>query len=324
MLSGLEAIHRNSVQGTAHEMLTLGCSVWEAAYLAILRDNIMEAEHEAMTHCLCSEADATWKKMHEVMYNHQLEYDRRLAAFLKETETTLSNMRDQVWATVCALTENEGITFDNCLSLMLHVLHLLPQIPVGISFQMQIPLTIAYCPESSIYRRWHSKQGGVSPLHKEVRASRTLTKVLGGVTSQGSEEVDHPPSPAVSDGSVGSGRPQGSRAQSHSHAQSITSHRSWQSGSAQSQVTDDGQETSSESKPSHEEEDAPCEDEDVEVGKGDAEVLSDGQAASDGKEGQGCIQIQNTLTGVSHVFGTHEETDAESDTDEKIQSVWWK
>ena len=46
-------------------------------------------------HHLCSEADATRKKMHEVMYNHQLEYDKQLAAFLKETETTLSNMRDR-------------------------------------------------------------------------------------------------------------------------------------------------------------------------------------------------------------------------------------
>ena len=35
----------------------------------------MEVECEAMTHHLHSEADATWKKMHEVMYNHQLEYD---------------------------------------------------------------------------------------------------------------------------------------------------------------------------------------------------------------------------------------------------------
>ena len=153
VLSGLEAIHRNSVQGMAHEMLTLGCSAWEATYSAILWDDIKEAEREAMTCCLCSEADAAWKKMHEVMYNHQLKYDKQLAAFLKEMETTLSNMKDQVWTTIHALTENEGITFDDCLSLALHILHLLPQIPVDISFQMQIPLTITYCPESSIYRR---------------------------------------------------------------------------------------------------------------------------------------------------------------------------
>ena len=52
---------------------------------------------------------------------------------------------------------------------------------------MQIPLIIAYCPESSVYRRWHPEQGGVSPFWKEVRASQTLTKVLGGVHHQDSE-----------------------------------------------------------------------------------------------------------------------------------------
>ena len=73
VLLGLEAIHHNSIQGTVHETLTLGHSAQEATYLAILQDDITEAECEATTHCLCSEADATWKEMHEVMYNHQLE-----------------------------------------------------------------------------------------------------------------------------------------------------------------------------------------------------------------------------------------------------------
>ena len=58
VLSGLEAIHRNSIQGMAHEMLTLGHSAPEATYMAILWDDIMEAECEATTHHLHSEADA--------------------------------------------------------------------------------------------------------------------------------------------------------------------------------------------------------------------------------------------------------------------------
>ena len=73
MLSGLEAIHRNCVQGMAHEMLTLGCSAHKATYAAILWDDITGADYEATTCRLCSEADAAWKKMHEAMYNHQLE-----------------------------------------------------------------------------------------------------------------------------------------------------------------------------------------------------------------------------------------------------------
>ena len=206
VLSGLEAIHDNSLQGTAHKMLTLGHSAQEAVYVAILWDNIMEAECKATTRCLHSEADAAWKKMHEVMYNHQLEYDRWLADFLKEAETMLANMRHQIWTAVCALMESKGVTFEDCRDLMLRILLLLPQIPMDILFQTQILLTIAYCMESSVYRRWHSEQGGVSPLCREVRASWTLTKVLGGVTYQGSKGMDHPPSPAVYKGSVGSGR----------------------------------------------------------------------------------------------------------------------
>ena len=96
----------------AHEMLTLGHSAQEAAYAAILRDDIMEVEHEARTRHLHSEADAMWKKIHEVMYNHQLEYDQRLTDFLKEAETTLANMKDQIWTTICTLAESKGVTFE--------------------------------------------------------------------------------------------------------------------------------------------------------------------------------------------------------------------
>ena len=121
VLSGLETIHRNSIQGTAHEMLTPGRSAREAAYVAILREDVTEAEHEATTRHLHSKADATWKKMHEVMYNHQLEYDRWLSDFLKEVETMLANMRDQIWTAIHALTESEDVTFEDCLRTVLHL-----------------------------------------------------------------------------------------------------------------------------------------------------------------------------------------------------------
>ena len=92
VLSGLKAMHCNSIQGTVHETLTLGSLALEAAYLAILQNDIMEAECEATTHCLHSEDDATWKEMHEVMYNHQLNYDWQLTTFLKEKETRYGSL----------------------------------------------------------------------------------------------------------------------------------------------------------------------------------------------------------------------------------------
>ena len=151
VLSGLEAMHHNSIQGMAHETLTLGHSAQEAAYSAILQDRVSKAKHEATTYHLHSEADASWKEMHEVMYNHQLLYDKQLATFLTDAKNALNDMQGEVWATFHALAENEGITFNAWLGLTLQVLNLLLQIPIDISFQTQIPLTITYCLETGVY-----------------------------------------------------------------------------------------------------------------------------------------------------------------------------
>ena len=88
-----------------------------------------------------------------------------------------------------------------------------------------------------------------------------------------------------------------------------------------SHATKGGEVSSSESDLSHDEEDAGGEDENAEADKGGIETSSDSQAASDGKEGQECPQTQDTLTGVSQVFGTHKDTNPECDPGEKIQSV---
>ena len=72
------------------------------------------------------------------------------------------------------------------------------------------------------------------------------------------------------------------------------------------------------------EEDAPHNDECAEICGDDTEVLSNGQAASDGDEGPGHSPIQNTLSSVSHIFGTHKETDVESNHEEKTPPAWQK
>ena len=200
-----------------HETLTLGCLARKVTYFAIIWDRVLDDECKATTCHLHSEADVTRKEMHEVMYNHQLHYDEQLATFLVDAKMTLSDMQGEVWDAICTLAESEGITFNACLGLTLQVLTLLLQIPINISFHTQIPLTIAYCPESSIYRKWLSEQGGISPLQKKIRTSHTLSKVLGSVICQPSD----PSTPL--DHSMGSSRSQGSGHQAHSWAQSVTS-----------------------------------------------------------------------------------------------------
>ena len=170
-------------------------------------------------------------------------------------------------------------------------------------------------------------------LSKEIRASCTLSKVLGGVTHQPSESAGHPPSPAPSDHSAGSGGSPVSRCRSRSCARSITPAHSWQSGSVgsaaghhsvSSHATEDGEVLSSESESSHDEGDGTKENNNAKEDKGGIETSSDGQVASDGEEWKECPHTQDTLTGISQVFGGHEDTDPESDPGEKIQSIQQK
>ena len=135
---------------------------------------------------------------------------------------------------------------------------------------------------------------------------------------------------ASSDNSAGSGGLRGSRHRSHSHAQSITPACRWQSGSVglaaghhsvHSHATEGGEVSSSKSILSRDKEDVTGEDENTEADKSGVETSSNGQVASDGEEHP---HTQDTLTGISQVFGTHEDTDPESKPEEKIQSIWQK
>ena len=91
-----------------------------------------------------------------------------------------------------------------------------------------------------------------------------------------------------------------------------------------SHSTEGSKESRSEFELSHDREDTASEDENTSADKGEAKISSDSQAALDGEEGQEHPQTQDMLTGVSHIFGTHEDTEPESDTGEKVQSVRWK
>ena len=91
--------------------------------------------------------------------------------------------------------------------------------------------------------------------------------------------------------------------------------------SVRSHTTEGGKVTSSKSELSHNEEDVTGEDENAEADKGGVETSSDGQVASDGKEGQEHPQTQDTLPSISQVFGRHEDPDPESDPGEKTKPI---
>ena len=85
-----------------------------------------------------------------------------------------------------------------------------------------------------------------------------------------------------------------------------------------SHATEDGEVSSSESESFQDEGDGAEEEDNTKKDKGRIETSSDGQEVSDGEEQQECPHTQDTLTGVSQLFGEHKDTDRESDPREKV------
>ena len=94
--------------------------------------------------------------------------------------------------------------------------------------------------------------------------------------------------------------------------------------SLHSQVTEDGNESSSESDSSQGEESCAEEEDNAKAGKTQIETSSDEQDASEGEDKQEHPHTQDTPIGVSQLFGEHEDTDPESDSGEKVQTTWQK
>ena len=66
------------------------------------------------------------------------------------------------------------------------------------------------------------------------------------------------------------------------------------------------------------------EEDNAKAGKSRIETSGDEQEASDGEDQQEHFHTQDTLTGVSQLFGKHKDTDPESDSGEKVQTAWQK
>ena len=94
--------------------------------------------------------------------------------------------------------------------------------------------------------------------------------------------------------------------------------------SIHSQATENGKMSSSESDSSQDEGVSAEEEDNAEAGKSRIETSSNEQEASDGEDQQECLHTQDTLTGVSQLFGKHEDTDPRSNSGEKVQTAQQK
>ena len=149
-LSGLEAIHHAVAQATTHEIINAGCTAQSEAYGLLPRDQDHKPKHKETPQQLLTEADKVWKDTNDVMYSHQLQYDRELTAFISNAEATLQEKQSEIWRCIHSLMDVAGLPHDSCLDLTLKILNQLPTIPLDLLYCTPLLMMTAYAPESYI------------------------------------------------------------------------------------------------------------------------------------------------------------------------------
>ena len=176
-LSGLEAVHRTTVQATAHETINVGCMAHSTTF-GIATATQTDEECESSIHSLHTKANQAWKDTNEVIFSHLLKYDTQLVAFISTAEGTLQAKRDEIWRHVHSLADTANIPHRICLPLALQTLDQLPAIPWDLSYHVGIPLMFARDPESYNFQTWNAAGDGEYLLDNDAWATNLPSRKL--------------------------------------------------------------------------------------------------------------------------------------------------
>ena len=146
-LSSEEVLFRTQAQSTSHETLASARPDHFSTYYQILRSNEepSDARNKAMEEII-NAANRAWSRANETLFDHVLDYERKLNAFLDKVGGWIREQEEHVWTTVFQIVEDTGAPVCAFLDILFHLLDTLPSLPPNLSYQSQSPITCGFSP----------------------------------------------------------------------------------------------------------------------------------------------------------------------------------
>ena len=153
-LSSEEVLFRTQAQSTSHETLASGHPDRFSTYYQILRsdEEPSDTRDKAMEEII-SAANRAWLWANETLFDHVLDYERKLNAFLDKAGSWIRQQEEHIWTTVFQIVEDTGAPLCACLNILLHLLDTLPSFPPNLSYQSQSPIICGFSP-AAYARPW--------------------------------------------------------------------------------------------------------------------------------------------------------------------------
>ena len=137
----------------------------------------VEKNNEAIEH-LREEAGKAWLDTNLILFHHALEYQNQMIDFLTERSEAIETLHDHIWTVVLKVMEDAGKPMADGLGIAMHLVDMLPTIPLHLSFQSVVPGLTGFAPE--VYAAWPRSRmdlldfSHVPPLQSDWKAMHVL------------------------------------------------------------------------------------------------------------------------------------------------------
>ena len=118
-------------------------------------ENTVE-EHPDCSSGKCSEASqqsgkATWLRINSLLFHHTLDYQRYMVQLVNHSQEAIQALHECIWEVVCQVMESAGESVVDGLGIALHLVGMLPTIPLQLTFNTVTARPLRHTPEALTY-----------------------------------------------------------------------------------------------------------------------------------------------------------------------------
>ena len=148
-LSSQEVLFRTQAQSTSHETLASGRPDRFSTYCQILRSEQESLDtHDKAMEEVISAAGQAWSQANAGLFNHILDYEKKMNAFLDRTGGWIWEQEERIWTAVFQIAGDTGAPLCAMLDIVFCLLDTLPSFPPNLSYQRQSPVLCGFAPEA--------------------------------------------------------------------------------------------------------------------------------------------------------------------------------
>ena len=123
-------------------------------------------KHDEATHC---SGEVTWLETNSLLFHHTIEYQNNMIQLVTRTQEAIQALHECIWKVVHQVMESAGKSVVDSLEIALHLVAMLPSIPLQLAFNSVTAKLPGFTPEALTYASPLSiNQGAMTVLGKEI------------------------------------------------------------------------------------------------------------------------------------------------------------